>query len=68
MQIRKITHGFVIQVFDTEKEKWVDQEFVASSGETEYDDCEGNPLDEDEAEEMIGDADLPLEMIQPEKM
>lgn len=38
MKINKITPGFVIQTYDTNKRKWTGQEFVA-----------GNPVDYEEA-------------------
>lgn len=38
MKINKITHGYVIQTWDTESKQWVGQEFVA-----------GNPVEYEEA-------------------
>lgn len=60
MQIKKITTGFVIQVYDTEKKSFVSQEFIAGD-EVEVEDIEGNPVDDD----MIPDY-LPFDMVQPE--
>jgi hypothetical protein len=44
MIIRKITTGFVVQTFDTEKNKWTDQEFIAGD-ECVYEDELGVPID-----------------------
>lgn len=58
MIIQKITYGFVVQNYDTETEKFIDQSFVADDGETwEDEDCE-------EIEDPP-DAYLNFEMIQP---
>jgi hypothetical protein len=35
MRINKITHGFVMQTWDTDLNKWIRQEFVAGD-QTEY--------------------------------
>lgn len=44
MLISKITAGFVIQIFDTEKQQFVSQEFVAGD-QIDFEDAEGNPMD-----------------------
>ena len=66
MLINKITIGFVIQSFDTEKEEWVGQEFVAGD-EVTYEDS--NTGEEILCEEIPFCLDvkpcLSLEMIQP---
>ena len=60
MLVRKITHGFVVQVFDTEKGRFVSQEFVAGD-EVAYEDSHGEAVDSD----MVA-AYLPFHMVQPE--
>lgn len=44
MIINKITTGFVIQQFDTEKQKFVSQEFVAGD-EVDWETEDGQPAD-----------------------
>ena len=73
MIINKITYGFVIQSFDTEKQAWTKQEFIAGDNcEYEADsqpvssrvlcDAVTNPeLVESEGDEPY----LPFEMTQP---
>ena len=73
MLINKITTGFVIQQWDTEKHQWVSQEFVAGdecvyenrAGETEND--KGEPYQD----MLVDPADgaepyLPYDMVQPQ--
>ena len=65
MFIKKITHGFVIQIFDTETRKYVSQEFIA--GEVCYENVLGESVD---GELMTNITDgrepyLPMEMVQP---
>lgn len=65
MKIKKITTGFVVQVFDTDTNKWESQEFVA--GDSEYETEEGEALgawDDNPAEDNY----LPFDMKQPEQM
>lgn len=67
MSLKKITHGFVVQVFDVDKRRWTSQEFVAGD-ETEYETDDGAILDCDEfAERAANDQEpyLPFEMVQP---
>lgn len=45
MLVHKITNGYVVQVFDTTKEEFVSQEFVA--GESEVETADGDPTDEE---------------------
>lgn len=57
MIIHKITHGFVIQAFDTEKNQFVSQEFIAGdpvNWETE----DGDPIE-------FREEYLPFFMAQP---
>ncbi len=58
---KKITTGFVVQTYDTKKKRWIDQEFIAGD-ECDYEDENGNPLDET-AE--IRNKYLPFDMVQP---
>lgn len=44
MLIDKITHGFVIQTYDTESKKFVLQEFVAGD-QVEYESKDGDPVE-----------------------
>ena len=78
MLIKKITTGFVIQVFDTEKKDWVSQEFVCGD-ECDYETDETNDDGEflDDKGEVVDDVCdllpspepyLPYEMKQPEQL
>ena len=65
MIIQKITTGFVVQQFDTEKHTFIAQEFVAGD-ECEYEDKEGNSVSPDAVVDSNGkEAYLPYEMVQP---
>ena len=67
MLLKKITHGFVIQVFDVEQRRWTSQEFVAGD-ETEYETEDGAILNCEEFAERTADKRepyLPFEMVQP---
>ena len=68
MFINKITAGFVIQTFDTDKQEWTQQSFVAGD-QVEYEtgDLETKTLSLDEFEDKIttGSAYLPFDMVQP---
>jgi len=59
MIVNKITTGFVIQSFDTEKKEFVSQDFIAGD-EVSYEKEDGTPYN--------GDVDsyLPFDMVQPE--
>ncbi len=57
MLVHKITNGYVVQVFDTTKEEFVSQEFVA--GESEVETADGDPTDEEVNKY------LDFEMVQP---
>lgn len=66
MKIKKITTGFVIQTFDTEKQEFIEQEFVA--GDTvDVEDEAGNPI-EDQESTGIDEKYLPFEMVQPDEL
>ena len=60
MIINKITTGFVIQQFDTEKQKFVSQEFIAGD-EVDWETEVGQPADMDESPY------LPFNMEQPDE-
>ena len=73
MIINKITTGFVIQTFDTEKKQYVRQKFIAGD-EVTYEDGTGAeavpPTDEEMAEVNFGpeakeEPYLPFNMVQP---
>lgn len=77
MLINKITTGFVIQTFDTEKGKYVSQEFVAGD-QVDYEEKEtGNPMDWEEWDKLNVNKELnfgpyaenepylPFDMVQP---
>ena len=59
MVINKITVGFVVQRYDTDKKIWLDQEFKAG------DDATWENLDGDMVEAPENAGDLTMEMIQP---
>ena len=65
MIIKKITVGFVIQSFDTEKGKFISQEFIALD-QVDYEDEKGNiatwPPSNDEGEPY-----LDFDMVQPKQ-
>ncbi|RDJ34914.1 MAG: hypothetical protein DWQ19_08755 [Crenarchaeota archaeon] len=75
MLYKKITNGFVIQTYDTDKPGWVDQEFVAGEeewkkegqsdvSEDEDDDWDDCLSESDIPDEILNDY-LPFEMVQP---
>jgi hypothetical protein len=64
MFINKITTGFVVQVFDTEKQQFVSQEFVAGD-QIDYEDADGNPVDSGLLKVDGVEASLAFEMKQP---
>tara|TARA_Y100000034_G_scaffold1017_1_gene1273 strand:+ start:2946 stop:3182 length:237 start_codon:yes stop_codon:yes gene_type:complete len=76
MLIYKITTGFVTQTFDTEKKKFVSQEFTAGDEcvyETEHENENGEFTDEngevwDSPSLLMGTPEpyLPYHMVQPE--
>ncbi len=67
MLINKITTGFVIQEFDTDKGKYVSQQFVAGNP-VEYEDKSGNPVDSSLMQSEDGtEPYLPFDMQQPQQ-
>lgn len=71
MIIYKITTGFVIQTFDTDKSAYIEQVFVAGNP-VDYEDVEGNHLSDDLMREKgfgphTEEPYLPFEMVQPGK-
>lgn len=60
MLVNKITIGYVIQVFDTEKKQFLWQDFVAGD-QCDYEDQDGNPTDNED----VRKAYLPFDMVQP---
>lgn len=70
MIINKITTGFVIQVFDTEKQVYISQNFIAAA-EVNYENTQGETIpDIDMAEVNFGPLSggepyLPFDMAQP---
>ena len=66
MLINKITTGFVVQQFDTDKGKYVSQEFVAGNL-VEYEDKSGNAVDSSLMQSEDGTKPyLPFDMQQPQ--
>lgn len=64
MIINKITTGFVIQRWDTEKKEWVSQEFVAGDG-CDYEDQVGNSVDSEDMNPGGDEPYLPFDMVDP---
>lgn len=58
----KITTGFVIQTYDTDKKEWISQEFIAGD-QVDYEDEEGIPLDNTDS--VICSQYLSFDMVQP---
>jgi hypothetical protein len=63
MIVNKITHGYVVQTFDTTTKKFTSQEFIVGD-DCIYEDRRGNPIDVVKFP-SVGDAYLPYEMVQP---
>ena len=63
--IKKVTHGFVIQVYDTKKRRWTSQEFVEGD-QVDWEDGSGEFLDDPEESPAYDDY-LPFDMVQPKK-
>ena len=63
MLVYKITVGFVVQVFDTEKKRFVSQEFVAGD-QCDYED-NGELVGREMLEVDGKEAYLPFDMVQP---
>jgi hypothetical protein len=76
MLINKITYGFVVQVFDTEKKAFVSQEFVAGDQVeleevVDLDDITSSKDDDLDLTDIadyfsVENEDFPFDMIQPE--
>lgn len=67
MIINQITAGYVIQSFDTDKNQWVSQEFVAGDI-VEFENDNGEHIDQTDFEERIMDTknSAPsFKMVQP---
>jgi hypothetical protein len=64
MKYKKLTIGYVIQVYDTDKPGFVSQEFVA--GEVEWEDIIGNPISSDDVPDEALNTYLDFNMEQPE--
>ena len=78
MLVNKITTGFVVQVFDTEKKKFISQEFVGgdpvestrvtwSLYKFTYETQDGKPVKSELLEVDGQEVYLPFEMVQPEQ-
>ncbi len=65
MLINKITTGFIIQVFDTDKQEWISQTFHA--GEVDYETLDGDPINFTDFEDRLVGKEpyLPFDMVQP---
>jgi len=69
MIVKKITNGCVIQSFDTDKQLWVSQEFMAGDL-CDYETEDGCPIS-DYTNVLINDIEksyLPFEMKQPQEI
>ena len=68
MLVNKVTHGYVIQTFDTDTKRCIRQEFKSDSGETFIEDEVGNQLSS-YIKESTGADDLyhPFDMKRPAK-
>ena len=64
MVINKITTGFVIQVFDTDKKRFISQNFTAGD-ECEYETKDGTSVDSSSLEVDGKEIYLPYDMVQP---
>jgi hypothetical protein len=64
MLVQKITVGFVVQTFDTEKQQFLSQEFIAGNQE-DYEDEAGNPVSLDLVRVEGCEPCLPFDMKQP---
>lgn len=65
MLINKVTAGFVVQVFDTDKHCFVSQNFLP--GECDYEDRRGKPVDPSLLVLDGEEATLPFDMVQPDE-
>jgi hypothetical protein len=60
MIVKKITVGFVVQTYDTDAKKFVEQSFVAGD-QVDYENEFGEPLVECSTKDY-----LPFDMVQPQ--
>jgi hypothetical protein len=73
MKIQKITHGFVVQTFDTDTQSWVDQEFISGCEceyEVEADAVVNEPISVEQFMSHVkgeNEPYLPYNMVQPGK-
>lgn len=65
MLIHKYTEGHVTQIFDTETEKWVSQEFIADGGDCNFVVKDGEIVC---PEDVMPNPEpyLPYDMVQPQ--
>ena len=66
MIINKVTYGFVVQQWDTEKKQWIGQEFVAGDV-VEFEDETGDMIDDAVREGIENEPELFFNMVQPQK-
>lgn len=64
MILNKITHGFVIQSYDTKEQKWIGQDFVAGD-DVEWEKEGGFLIAVSEVPEDVLNNYLPFHMEQP---
>jgi hypothetical protein len=67
MIVNKITSGYVIQQYDTEKKQFIYQEFVAANS-CDYENLNGEAVDVEEVGMANSDGSVPYfpyEMVQP---
>jgi len=64
MIINKITYGFVVQTFDSQTGKCLEQEFIAGD-QVDFEDRNGQQVDDDEITDGLH---CPFEMKKPERM
>ena len=67
MKVNKVTNGYVIQVFDTDEQEYVEQTFIPEDGQPTFETEDGDSVydvDPDFDESELDD--LPLEMQQPD--
>jgi hypothetical protein len=65
MQVKKITIGFVTQVFDTDLKRFISQKFTTGD-ECNYEGEKGEAIEPDLLEVDGRRAYLPYDMVQPE--
>jgi hypothetical protein len=65
MIIQQIVHGFVVQQYDTEKNRFIGQEFIAEQHSDWENKDDEEPLED--TDDRIPSTPLPLLMIQPKQ-